>query len=67
MNSEFSFFLIGCYSKVKEPNMLFSLLIGRGIITRFISFPRAAVICGILEIQIYPFFSGARGNNLIDK
>ena len=45
MNSEFSFFYTGCWTKVKEPSLPYYLPRAGGRIIRFIPFPRVLVLC----------------------
>ena len=52
LNSEFSFSWTGCHTKIKEPSLLYYLLIVEGRIVGFIPFPRVLTLC---EMQIASF------------
>ena len=65
LNLEFSFSLTGCHTKVKDPGWPYYLLIARGRIVGFISFPRILVLYQMQTAsskfwtQITVFFSNA--------
>ena len=52
LNSEFSFSYTSCHTKVKEPSLLYYLLIAGGRIVGFIPFPRVLAQC---EMQTASF------------
>ena len=45
LNSEFSFYLTGCHTEVKEPNLPYYLPLVRGGIVGLIIFPRLFTLC----------------------